>query len=262
MAKLNMSMLLNCLLLLLWSLPAQAQIGTGVWWSTAEPGRGYVIEVSGSRVFLAVLGYRSTGSAAWYASLGSLFSSSVFSSDLIEHAGGQTLSGAARSPTSSTSVGSVSFTTSSSTDGSLILPGAQPIALKRYEFVGGGIAAGRTTGAPETGWWWNASESGRGYFIEVQGGRLFMVLMMYESDGTSRWYMATGDLFFGPFGLNPSMTATIEEYAGGPTLSGAYTAPTRTAVKGQITATFSSSTTGSLTLPNGTVVALTRFVGF
>lgn len=262
MMKHRVFQLLACLLLGLWAVQAQAQISTGVWWSTSQPGRGYIVEVSGSRALIGVLGYRSGGTSAWYSSVGSLFSSSVFSGDLYEYAGGQTLSGAARAPTSTIAVGTLSFTTTSATDASIILPGAQSLALKRYEFVGSGATIGRPSGAPETGWWWNANEPGRGYFIEVQGNQLFMLLMMYESDGTSRWYTATGSLVFGPFGLRPTMTATLEEYGGGPTLAGAYTTPSRTSTPGQITATFSSTTAGSIILPNGSTVALTRFSGF
>ena len=242
--------------------PAEAQITTGVWWSTSQPGRGYVVEVSGSRAMVGVLGYRSGGTSAWYSALSSLFTTSVFSNDLYEYAGGQTLTGTARAPSSSVSVGTLSLSSTSSTEASIILPNAQPLAIRRYEFVGGGVAAGRPAAAPETGWWWNASEPGRGYFLEVQGNQLFMLLMMYESDGTSRWYTATGSLVFGPFGLRPTMTATLEEYGGGPTLAGTYTTPSRTATLGQITASFSSTTAGSIILPNGSTVALTRFAGF
>ncbi len=262
MMKHGASKLLVCIFLALCALPAEAQISTGVWWSSSQPGRGYIVEVSGSRALIGVLGYRSGGTSAWYSSVGSLFSSSVFSGDLYEYAGGQTLSGATRAPTSTVAVGTLSFTTTSATDASIILPGAQSLTLSRYEFVGGGVTIGRPSGAPETGWWWNASEPGRGYFMEVQGNQLFMLLMMYESDGTSRWYTATGSLLFGPFGLRPTMTATLEEYGGGPTLAGAYTTPSRTATPGQITASFSSATAGSIILPNGSTVALTRFAGF
>ena len=250
------------LLWLMSALPAAAQITTGFWWSAAEPGRGYVIEVAGSRAMLAVLGYRSGGTSAWYLSSGLLFTSSVFNNDLAELGGGQTLSGSAKAPTSSTSLGNVVFSATSSSAASVILPGGRELAIQRYEFVSGGIAAGRSAATPETGWWWNAAQPGRGFFIDVQGRRLFLAAMMYESDGTSRWYTATGELIFGPFGLNPTMTASLEEYGGGPTLSGAYTTPARRSVKGQVTLTFASTTAAVLTLPNGTSVALARFTGF
>jgi hypothetical protein len=245
-----------------WADPAIAQVTTGVWWSSAEPGRGYVVEVSGSRAMWAVLGYRDGGTAAWYTTSGSLFTSSIFFGDLAELGGGQTLSSPAKAPTTSTSVGNLSFTATSSSQGALILPGGRQVTLQRYEFVGGGISLGRSSAAPETGWWWNASEAGRGYFIDVQGTRLFVVLMMYEADGTSRWYSATGELTIGPFGLSPTTTATLEEYAGGPTLTGAFTVAARSAVHGQITLSFSSTTAGTLMLPSGTAIAITRFTGF
>ena len=48
-------------------------------------------------------------------------------------------------------------------------PGCSPLRLQ----------SGVAFAAPETGWWWNASEKGRGFFIEMKGyvtvrGRLFL----------------------------------------------------------------------------------------
>ena len=220
------------------------------------------MEVNGLRAMWAVLGYRTGGSAAWYTSTGALFTSNLYIGSLTEFGGGQTLSGSAQSPTSSAAVGNLLFTSTSATQGALILPGDRQLTLQRYEFVGGGVAAGRPAAAPETGWWWNPSEPGTGYFFEVQGTRLFAILMMYGTDGTSRWYSATGDLTIGAFGLVPTTMATLEEYAGGPTLSGAYASAARSILHGQITLAFSSTTAGVITLPNGRSVALSRFSGF
>jgi hypothetical protein len=240
---------------------AQAQFSTGVWWSAGAPGSGYVIETANGRMLFGALGYRASGTAVWYQASGPLFSAALFSGTLIEYAGGQTLTGSARPPTSAIRQGSVSVAASSATAGSVQLTSGS-IAIQRYEFVSGGLAGGVSAAAPETGWWWNAAESGRGYFIEAQGGRILVLMMMYETDGSNRWYTATGDLLIGPFGLNPTVSATLEEYGGGQPLGGTYATPTRTAAKGQISIVFSGRTQGVLTLPNGAQIAITRFTSF
>jgi hypothetical protein len=236
-----------------------AQIATGVYWNPNEPGRGYAVEISSGRVLLGVFAYRSSGTAAWYVSTGGTFTPTFYFGNLVEYANGQTLAGAYRAPSVSAIVGEVNLTLGSGNQGTVQLPGTSGTSIQRFDIVGSGVTLGRPQGAPETGWWWNASESGRGYFIEVQGGRLLFLTNMYETDGSSRWYTATGDLSLGPFGGNVAMTATLEEYGGGQTLSGSFARASRTATKGSITLSFTSSTAGTLTLPNGTQVAISRF---
>ena len=46
--------------------------------------------------------------------------------------------------------------------------------------------------APQAGWWWNPAESGRGFFIESQGGIFYMAAYLYADDGRARWLVAGG----------------------------------------------------------------------
>ena len=34
--------------------------------------------------------------------------------------------------------------------------------------------------SPESGWWWNPAEGGRGYSIEIQDNQLFFAAYSYE----------------------------------------------------------------------------------
>jgi monoamine oxidase len=61
---------------------------------------------------------------------------------------------------------------------------------------------------PETGWWWNASEGGRGYSIETRNGRMFMAAYMYRDDGSAVWYVMSGAIAGGTF------TGSVLEYVG------------------------------------------------
>ncbi len=47
---------------------------------------------------------------------------------------------------------------------------------------------------PETGWWWNPEEPGRGFNIERQGDLVFIAAFIYENDGEPIWYTSIGSI--------------------------------------------------------------------
>ncbi|QDQ27723.1 hypothetical protein FNU76_15950 [Chitinimonas arctica] len=109
---------------------------------------------------------------------------------------------------------------------------------------------------PETGWWWNAAEGGRGFTIEVQNGMMFMAGYMYDETGKPVWYAS------GPTAMTNDSTykGVWQQYGGGQTLNGNYQSPTLwNANVGNIVVNFTSTTTGTLVLPTGRSIALTRF---
>lgn len=113
--------------------------------------------------------------------------------------------------------------------------------------VSAGLSIGATEAAPENGWWWNAAESGRGFFIERQGGVLFMAGYFYEADGRGTWLVSTGD------GSNPdAYTGRLLAVSGGQTLVGDYRTPTEIDV-GATSLQFSDATHGVLTWPGGSI---------
>jgi hypothetical protein len=107
---------------------------------------------------------------------------------------------------------------------------------------------------PDSGWWWNANESGRGYAIERQGDTLFFASFLYDESGFPSWYTAT---------LNRNnqqgFSGILQQYQGGQTLYGDYQQPVADdANAGDITLDFSDSGNGTITWPGG-IVAITRF---
>jgi murein DD-endopeptidase MepM/ murein hydrolase activator NlpD len=225
---------------------------SGWWWNPSESGRGFSIERRGNSLFLSTYLYAADGSALWLVSQGAL-TGSTYTGILQQYAGGQTLSGAYRAPSLLGTVGSVSIVFTSTTTATLTWPGGT-IAIQRFNIVSGGVSAGATADAPETGWWWNASESGRGYFAEIQGSTLFLSAYMYGSTGAAVWYV-TQNTLTAPL----TYQGRILQYGGGQTLTGSYQAPTLSGDLGQVTIQFSSATDATLTLPNGTQIALTRY---
>lgn len=47
---------------------------------------------------------------------------------------------------------------------------------------------------PESGWWWNAAEGGRGYSIEIQDNQLYFASYTYDSNRQPIWYYSFGTL--------------------------------------------------------------------
>jgi hypothetical protein len=105
----------------------------------------------------------------------------------------------------------------------------------------------------ETGWWWSANEPGRGFFIEVQSGTLFLSGYMFGEDGRASWYVASGPIVGGLF------QGSLTEFGGGQAAGGPWRAPAPVADHGKIALRIGSSGTVMLTLPNGRELALTRF---
>src|SRR5262249_21025046 len=117
--------------------------------------------------------------------------------------------------------------------------------VERYEFASGGAALS----APETGWWWNdqTPELGVAYFIEIQGHRLCIVALLFDSGGGARWYVADGELESGALGLRSSFTGSLEEYSGGSMPGSAYRRASLSGAKGTITLNFTGRTAATLT---------------
>lgn len=112
------------------------------------------------------------------------------------------------------------------------------------------VSAGVT---PQTGWWWNPAEGGRGFTIEKQGDKIFMAGYLYENDGRATWFGA------GPAVVSGStFSAPLTTYIGGQTLTGAFRAPSSTANNGSISVTFTDPSHGTLSWPGGSI-AIERY---
>jgi hypothetical protein len=108
--------------------------------------------------------------------------------------------------------------------------------------------------APQTGWWWNPQEGGRGYSIEVAGNNLFMAAYLYDVSGRSTWHVAAGATSIDGSVFNSQLMS----FANGVTLTGTYRPNTRLADAGPISLTFDDASHGTLVWPGGTL-ALQRY---
>lgn len=236
---------------------------TGVWWNPAEPGKGFVIERQGNSVLLGSYMYESSGAPVWYLSVLALQYNGSYAGAMTRYSGGQTLEGAYRPPAASTQVASVTLTAQTARTATLVIQpaGGSPAIttpIERFTFSTPAFAPSAATF--ESGFWWNEAESGRGFFVEVQGAQAVMGSYMYDASGQPVWYLTTGSVLNAGATGPQTFGGTLERYNGGPTLTGPYRSPFAAGSAGDVNFTATSATTASLALPNGTVVPLRRFV--
>lgn len=222
---------------------------TGWWWNPAESGRGFSLETNGRNLFMAAYLYDPSGRAAWYATGGALNPDGSYDGYLQEFYGGQTLLGAYISPIVLGNISPVHLGCPTAVSCTLTWSGGT-VPIQRFIFD----ANLTPSGVPETGWWWNANESGRGYFIEIQGNTMFATAYMYDPLGNSVWYLTSGS-------TQTNFFSNIwSQYGYGQTLNGPYhPASVVNPNIGSATLGFSSPTTATLTLPNAQTISLTRF---
>ena len=104
---------------------------------------------------------------------------------------------------------------------------------------------------PENGWWWNPSENGRGFNLEVQDNLLFLASFAYDANGNPAWYTAGGAMT-----SDRDWTAQLVVSTRGQCFGCAYVAPTLVNA-GTVSLRFTSSQTAVLTV-NGVSINVQR----
>lgn len=232
----------------------------GPWWNPAESGSGYMVERQGSMLSLGAYLYDDGGAATWYAAILTQQSNGSFTGSLSRFAGGQSLTSAYKAPSSNVDAATATMTFDSATSGTLLLKltGSSTVRAIPIELFSltTSPAFAPSNASFQSGVWWNESQSGRGFVIEVQGNQAFIGSFMYIDTGKAVWYSSSGTLQ----GSN-AFSAPMQQFGGGQSLTGSYRAPSvANANIGTLSFVATSSTTGNLTLPNGTVVPIKRFI--
>jgi len=227
---------------------------TGWWWNPAEGGRGFSIEVSGNRIFFAAFHYDVSGRATWNVASGATsLDGSLFTGDLLDVSGGQTLGGAYPGFPRVATRGPITLAFNDAAHGTMIWPGGN-VPIERMNLVPNGLAAAPQANQPESGWWWNPQESGRGFFIEWQAGYADAAGYMYDDAGNPVWYISVY-----PTPDARTFDGNWWQYANGQTMNGAYQPATRISDHvAPVTIQFQGPDTALMTLPNGRTTALKR----
>jgi alpha-tubulin suppressor-like RCC1 family protein len=103
--------------------------------------------------------------------------------------------------------------------------------------------------SPQTGWWWNPAEGGRGFSIETLGNHLFMAGYLYDESGRATWTVSGGVTTLDGSLFNNALYS----YANGQTLTGAYHKPSDPVPAGAVTLAFTDARHGTLIWPGGSV---------
>jgi hypothetical protein len=84
-----------------------------------------------------------------------------------------------------------------------------------------GLFAGSASAVlPDSGWYFNPAEGGRGFNIEIQGDTLFMAGFVYDTAGNPIWVVSGG-----PMSTDRTYSGAAFQTANGQPLGGAYRAP-------------------------------------
>lgn len=226
----------------------------GWWWNPLENGRGFAIEQNGTHLYFSAYLYETTGRATWYVASGPMTGSSVYQAPLLAFAGGQTLTGAYKPVSATPSPGTVTLQFIDATHATLSWPGGV-VPIERFDIVSNGHNAPPGASQPETGWWWNAAEGGRGFALEIQNDTLFVGAYLYDDNGAPLWLISQGRM-----ATTTSYQGNWTQYGNGQTMSGAYTAPTVVNSNvGALTIRFSDAQNGVLTLPDQRQIPINRF---
>ena len=98
---------------------------------------------------------------------------------------------------------------------------------------------------------------GRGFFLEWQGGQLFMAGYMYDAAGNPIWYLSGNSVASTNL---QSYSNQWLQFGSGQTLTGTYRAPVQ--VNGNVapvTITFQGAENALMTLPGGRTTSIRRF---
>lgn len=112
---------------------------------------------------------------------------------------------------------------------------------------------------PEDGWWWDPDASGRGYLIERQADRMFVVSMHYSETGASAWLWASGEYeAIDQAGLIGQFDGTVYENSQGQCLGCVYSQPDQMeSDQGPLNIVFSDNRTATLSW-EGEMIAIER----
>lgn len=105
---------------------------------------------------------------------------------------------------------------------------------------------------PDSGWYWNPSEPGRGVSIEVQDDKLFVAIYTYENNGSPVYYYSAG-----PMTGDRTYSGTLAKTSNGQCLGCGFR-PAIPAAVGTVTINFTGYETATLTAL-GATLQLQRF---
>lgn len=229
---------------------------SGYWSNPDQPGRGFSIEIKDNKLFMGMMFYDTDSTSKWTISNGYMTDATHYKGPMLEYKNGQALHATFAPPGPYTVVGEVELEFTSATTANLTWPEGM-IAINRMAIVPNGLSSGPAANMPQTGWYWQPAEGGRGWFVEVQGDTAYVTAYAYDNTGPSGWYVSRGQMISNAFYMGQ-----FQAFKGGSPLGATYSAPTDIVDGGYVTMLFpleGQDGTASLWLGTGDVIPLVRF---
>ena len=223
----------------------------GWWYNPMEPGTFYALEAENGSVRLASLTYSAQGDPQWSMARCVQIAPGTYVGAEEQYFGGRALNQAPTPPTGIVDGPALKLVFASATTATLQI-GAQDILIQRYQFSDQWALPMLNT--PRTGWWDQPSQSGRGYFLEVQGNTLFVAGLIYNSSGQPSWFSSTGRVDSAGF-FSGSLTVCSAQA----NLDGRLQAPVCKATTETIRLSFSTPWRATLTLGQEGAVEIRRY---
>ncbi len=185
---------------------------TGWWYDPNEPGTGLATEVKDGKIYLAWFVFDGIGRTTWYSAGGKMTDKDNFSGDLYSWTGwtwGETYF-----PPSSSVIGTIvvhfSNTPSDTVTFSTLLNG-QVITKTFHPFMAD-FAPGPEDPRHITGWWYDPSYNGMGFFLDARGGEMALAWYNYREDHSARWWTSHNMLAEGA----TVYLGNLDDWTGGP----------------------------------------------
>ena len=118
------------------------------------------------------------------------------------------------------------------------------------------VAGSASATVPDSGWYFNPAESGRGFNIDIQGDTLFMAGFMYDAAGKPIWVFSGG-----PMSSDHTYSGAAFQTANGQALGGSYHAQTNVPF-GNATVTFPTTITANITINGYNFAVIREIFGF
>src|SRR5579884_1149088 len=223
----------------------------GWWYNPAQPGILYALEAENGVVRLASFSFSAQGNPEWSLARCVQVAPGRYSGRFEQYTGGQALNRAPTQPSGIVDGPMVTIVFSSAATASLQI-GNQSIPVQRYQFSD--QWASPMLNAARSGWWDRPDQSGRGYFLEVQGNTLLVGGLLYNSTGRPAWFTSTGSVnSAGAFSAN----LTVCSAAVNP--DGSLPRPVCTATTDTIRLDFSAPWRATLTLGQESPIEIRRY---
>jgi uncharacterized protein (TIGR03437 family) len=223
----------------------------GWWFNPTTPGTFYAMEAENGVVRLAIMTYSAQGDPQWNLARCVQTTPGTYVGTMEQYTGGWALNRKSAPPAAIVDGPPVKLVFNNAATATLRI-GDQNLSIQRYQFSD--QWASTMLNAPRTGWWDQVTQSGRGYFFEVQGNTLFVGGLIYSPSGRPSWFTSIG-----PVDSTGNFSGNLTVCSAPVNTDGALQTPVCRATADTIHLVFSAPWRATLTLGQESPVEIRRY---